>query len=594
MNRPNDAFPVMGLCARLAAMLLLATACGADESLEELAETETETETETEAAEQDVELSDARSIVSPALALRITEVPRRQPTEVSIHIEDPVSHHLDGPPTFARGVPTDEGDWSLFLDGRPAEPHEFVALNEELRANILAAQTSKREARRVRLQVLVDELGWDDAQMQEHVRAGNGWFRRALTRDEVETIAASEELPIRWMDVPQPIETGLTGANDSMGTTSWAHPYGYEGDGVGVWIRDDGHPDPTNPAIDPDRVELIPSYPGPGTNHPTQVALSFASAAPEATLYSADGNDSCLTRNDLARYSNPPIYLSTHSWSWTAQNPQYGECDRVWENWVYENRISTFFLSHNQGNFVTTPGKAYNIITVGAYNSYDDTMPSFSNFRNPETEAEKPDIVAPGVGLSIPTFSGGIGGTSIATPLAAGFAADLMSSSGGQQVLQYQPALMKAFLVAGAVRDIDTSSAPLSDKDGAGAIDYLNTQFNRGWAWWGGGNGDFFDADDHIHLSEDLVAGNRYRISVAWLVPGDYVLANKKPNMNIDLRVFRGRSMVAESDSSTNAFELVDFVAPSTGTYDVVIDRTWNSGVGNVLMGYTVGPVSTP
>ncbi len=139
-------------------------------------------------------------------------------------------------------------------------------------------------------------------------------------------------------------------------------------------------------------------------------------------------------------------------------------------------------------------------------------------------------------------------------------------------------------MMAGANRNIE-GSAVLSDRDGAGGINYLNTGYSGLLQWWLGGNGSAFDASNRITVTRSFTAGQRYRVALDWLVSGSYAFTNNNINMDIDLWINNpSGGFVAGSYSFDNGFELIDFVAPTTGVYTVTLNRYWNSGVGDVIM----------
>ncbi|MCC8060115.1 MAG: S8 family serine peptidase [Clostridiales bacterium] len=91
---------------------------------------------------------------------------------------------------------------------------------------------------------------------------------------------------------------------------------------------------------------------------------------------------------------------------------------------------ATRFLAATPDTTLTIPSAAPAVITVGAYDSAHDAYAAFSGRGFTRlTDQIKPDIAAPGVGLTAPAVGGGysvVTGTSFATPVVAGSAALMM------------------------------------------------------------------------------------------------------------------------------------------------------------------------
>lgn len=145
---------------------------------------------------------------------------------------------------------------------------------------------------------------------------------------------------------------------------------------------------------------------------------------------------------------------------------------------VARNRSTRFFTPTPQVT-ITIPSTASKVVTVGAYDMVYDSYADFSgrgylceSGGNAVLESDlvKPDLVAPGVGISVPSIYGGyqlVNGTSFATPFVTGSAALLMEwgiIQGNDPYLYGEK--VKAYLRRGA-REIRGESVYPNDRVGA-------------------------------------------------------------------------------------------------------------------------------
>ena len=85
-----------------------------------------------------------------------------------------------------------------------------------------------------------------------------------------------------------------------------------------------------------------------------------------------------------------------------------------------------FFLSPNPYVTLTIPSTTKNVITVGAYNQNNFSVPPFSGRGNPTSGLPKPDVVARGVNIYSEALDTRISGTSFAAPYVSAKCAELM------------------------------------------------------------------------------------------------------------------------------------------------------------------------
>lgn len=117
----------------------------------------------------------------------------------------------------------------------------------------------------------------------------------------------------------------------------------------------------------------------------------------------------------------------------------------------------TRFLRPTEFTTLTIPSTAVRVISVGAYNAYNDSLAFFSGRGYPRNETSiKPDLVAPGVDITSCAPGGGyrtMSGTSMATPFVTGSVALLMEWGIVRNNDPYfYGEKMRAYLVAGARR----------------------------------------------------------------------------------------------------------------------------------------------
>jgi len=365
--------------------------------------------------------------------------------------------------------------------------------------------------------------------------------------------------------------------------TDAVHRRGVDGAGVKVLINDTAPVATTNPFLPP----IVAGNTGTAAAHATAVAGIVASrqsphtgAAPGlAQLYSYGAAGDTSAPQAWAWGMQQGISFGNCSW-WNGQKGQIQFLDRYFDYVIRTFAVMLFKSSGNQGGtdgLITTPGCGFNMTASGNAtdnNTLDwggDAMSSSSSWVNPIEGHDKPEVTACGTTITTTTTAspwiGAQGsGTSYASPVTCGIAALLAQTV---PVLQAQPETVRALLMAGAFHNVEGAAA-MSDRDGAGHVDAAASQaaaakgqFQRVVLT----PGSF--AGGQYSVSVPLVRGDETRLCAVWFSQADSAYATDVLQMDLDLTVWFGGTLVATSASAANPFELVQFVPPQTGTYTI-------------------------
>jgi len=122
-----------------------------------------------------------------------------------------------------------------------------------------------------------------------------------------------------------------------------------------------------------------------------------------------------------------------NSWSWGDNTIEYTDRSKMIDAWAMENPWSLVFIAPgNNGNTVMEPANAINAVSVGATNSEVNGSMWASSSQGPDVNGRRGILIsAPGINVNSSLADGvndsmnsgiySMGGTSVATPLAASF-----------------------------------------------------------------------------------------------------------------------------------------------------------------------------
>jgi len=430
-----------------------------------------------------------------------------------------------------------------------------------------------------------------------------------LEPDKIRAIA-SEDV-VRWLDqVPPPPTTSNDGIRAAVNANQiQAVPYGLSGQGVTIGIWDGGAVDWNHDDFKrPDGTSRVISRTHyPIADHATHVAgtmggngarsqaaggtdRQWRGIAPNVAIVSYDFDDPINDYNEAIQTYH--IDLSQNSWGrciadtyigngpcgdysiWISNCSDYGDYrylapdfDRI----VTEQRIPIIFAAGNERDdedcgmdphqpfinyhTVTPPGSAKNTIVVGATNSEDDSMTSFSSWGPVDDGRLKPEVVAPGcerepirdnnvytrtIWSTLPgNRYGGMCGTSMAAPVVSGISALLIEQYRRTYGDNPWPSTVKALLVQSA-HDLNDGTSwynPGPDYasgyglvDAKAAVDLVRAQAIRQ---------DTIDVDDEIDVfSVWVMTGTtQVKFTLAWDDPAAVENANSTLINDLDLLV---------------------------------------------------------
>lgn len=168
---------------------------------------------------------------------------------------------------------------------------------------------------------------------------------------------------------------------------------------------------------------------------------------------------------------------------------------------------------------ISTPGCGMNVITVGSIDS-DKDVSSFSSWDTSNTYLYKPDLVAPGGGLStIPNISTPTGfhnGTSYSTPMVTGIVALLMEEF---PILRSNPSLVKAALQNGCEK-LPSQENYFDEQCGFGLVNYINSRNYLINSQYDNFNipANSLDGDIVVSYNITIPASKGIKINATWLI----------------------------------------------------------------------------
>ena len=217
------------------------------------------------------------------------------------------------------------------------------------------------------------------------------------------------------------------------------HALNYYGDGIKIGQLELDIPNKTEfPGAS---ITICQGETGTST-HATRVMELLLKVAPNAQYYCTTSDNGFEQAVEWLIDQGVNIITNSAGSSATGQYT----AQEVWLDHLAINHSVHFVKSAgNNGNYITRPGMAYNIITVGAANSSlngrwtNSSFNEYGTLGSGNVYPDKPDIIAPGESWFFDTPTGASGsssGTSYAAPIVTGVVALMMQSRPALKTLQ--------------------------------------------------------------------------------------------------------------------------------------------------------------
>lgn len=235
---------------------------------------------------------------------------------------------------------------------------------------------------------------------------------------------------------------------------------------------------------------------------------------------------------------------------------------------------------------VSSPGTGWNVLTVGGVKDstnelwYDNVAPKEGALYrenpawlfNPHGDFNKPNVSAPAVGVETAN-SNKTKGTSIASPIVAGIAAQLFARN--PTTFSTWPEAMRAIIMAGAIRRVPLPGGGTStDHEGVGTVDALYSHrifVNGSYGGWTKGT---MTEGETVTQTFTVSAGDEVRVALAWDSHTSGTMFEKTDTLTADLDLsvtYPGGSGI--SVSWDNSYEFVSFTAPQSGPVTIQVTQ---------------------
>lgn len=408
-------------------------------------------------------------------------------------------------------------------------------------------------------------------------------YKIMLTKDQI--IKISKLSYVALLDIAEIKKPEEMIANSDMITRSTdVRAYGYTGSDIKIGVVELGYPN-LNQLSDSSNVVRVGYQNGDTiSEHAASVINVIQQIAPDCTIYVKPQidrfNQSTVSiTEDLI--IDQDVHIVNLSIGICTNSGGYQQESRDFDALVRRTNRTIVTSAGNSANYINDISAAPNVITVGSVNSSGRTVANassytfsqFSSFEEPSVNVNKPDICAPGEGLTIDNFGTGNSGTSYSSPTVAAIIALMLDRN---IWIMDKPQIIKAaVIISGRYHGNSSYVNNVSDREGCGVIDALT-------CYRVARNGRRYHFDFTASSSNSMYynitaddATSPFRVAISWMAE----TKNSSTSLtDYDLYLYKGDTLVAQSTNSYNNYEIVEVSVNQlntlgTGTYKVEVRR---------------------
>lgn len=347
----------------------------------------------------------------------------------------------------------------------------------------------------------------------------------------------------------------------------------YTGEGVRIGISEGYNCDTSHPNLANADITFDNPNRATGT-HATAVTSVLALMCPDAKFYLSDRGASTEgeegeCRLGLQWFINQSCDVVNCSFGISSGG--YTAIDALYDYQIQRHFISVVVAAGNTGNCITSPGHAYNAITVGGVNLNSDgsvTHRASASYQSPGNTS-KPTVSAVGSVL-LPNITGLVSGTSVAAPMVTAAVALLIDK--GIDYASRSEVVMAALLASAQLTDDYTNDYGYIDSEvGSGCLNVEALLYGVETAWT------FDSTTTTSGVVESYtcraVTGQTIQVGMNLLLPKSD--ASTSNNIRVyEIWLYKDGVLLARSsayDSRTS--ELIRYPVTASGTYTVKIYR---------------------